>query len=67
MDTGLAYRSLREMEANGWVISNWEMGTSGPPRRVYEITPAGRQVLGHWREELRRTHDMLHKLLDEDV
>jgi PadR family transcriptional regulator, regulatory protein PadR len=67
LDTGLIYRSLREMEANGWVVSNWEVGSSGPPRRVYEITPAGRETLVFWREELRRTHEILHRLLDGEV
>ncbi len=65
LDSGLVYRLLREMEANGWVASDWEMGRSGPPRRVYRLTPAGGEALAAWREELGRTHEVLHKLLGE--
>lgn len=64
LDTGLVYRSLREMEEYGWLVSNWEMASSGPPRRVYVLTPAGKEALVLWREELRRTHEILHSLLD---
>lgn len=65
LDSGLIYRALRAMEANGWVVSRWALGESGPPRRLYELTPAGREALALWREELRHTHDVLHRLLDD--
>lgn len=64
LDTGLVYRSLREMEEFGWVASSWDTTGSGPARRVYVLTPLGREALALWREELRHTHEILHKLLD---
>jgi len=66
LDSGLIYRALRQMEEAGWVISSWEMGESGPARRVYSLTPAGQGALAAWREELGRTHNILHKLLSLD-
>ena len=66
LDSGLVYRVLREMEEAGWVVSAWETGPSGPARRVYSLTPAGAEALGRWREELGRTHDLVHRLLDSE-
>src|SRR6266516_1796009 len=35
------YRTLRQMENDGYVESAWEPGPTGPARRVYTITDAG--------------------------
>ena len=35
------YRTLRQMEKDGFLESTWEPGTTGPARRVYTITDAG--------------------------
>jgi PadR family transcriptional regulator PadR len=35
------YRTLRQMEKEGFVESIWEPGPTGPARRVYTITDAG--------------------------
>jgi len=67
LDSGLVYRALREMEMAGWVTSDWQVGGAGPPRRVYSLAPAGEAALRAWREELSRTHDFLHRLLDDGI
>lgn len=36
------YRTLRQMEKDGLVLSTWEPGPDGPARRVYCLTDAGR-------------------------
>lgn len=42
----VVYRALRAMEEEGWVTSTREVeDTQGPPRRVYALTPTGREVL----------------------
>ncbi len=64
LDNGMVYRSLRHMEVVGWVRSDWEIGTGGPPRRVYRLTDEGRQALSTWRDELRRTRDLVSRLLN---
>ncbi len=48
VDPGAIYRCLRGLEADGCVISNWDTSGSGPARRVYQLTPAGRQRLAGW-------------------
>jgi poly-beta-hydroxybutyrate-responsive repressor len=40
------YRTLRQMERDGFLVSTWEPGPTGPARRVYTITSAGQVVLG---------------------
>jgi DNA-binding PadR family transcriptional regulator len=42
------YRTLRQLEANGNVASEWETDTGGPARRVYRLTPEGEQHLAEW-------------------
>lgn len=41
------YRTLRALEANGYVRSHWDSG-SGPARRNYALTPAGQAHLREW-------------------
>ena len=42
-DRGFVYRILRAMEAEGLVASAWDSSPTGPSRRTYTVTPAGRQ------------------------
>jgi poly-beta-hydroxybutyrate-responsive repressor len=39
------YRTLRQMEKDGFLQSTWEPGPTGPARRVYSITDAGHDWL----------------------
>jgi len=41
-DRGFVYRTLRVMEADGLVSSAWDPSPTGPARRTYTVTPAGR-------------------------
>ncbi len=41
------YRTLRALEANGYVSSSWEAG-AGPARRNYSLTRAGEAHLREW-------------------
>ena len=42
------YRTLRRLEINGNVASDWETDKGGPARRVYKLTPQGEQHLAEW-------------------
>jgi PadR family transcriptional regulator, regulatory protein PadR len=44
-DPGGLYRTLRAMEHEGLVRSEWEISSNGPGRRRYELTPPGRERL----------------------
>jgi PadR family transcriptional regulator PadR len=46
------YRTLRRLESNGYVTSDWDLQTSGPARRVYLLTAHGERHLREWGEVL---------------
>ncbi len=48
IDPPAVYRSLRALEFEGCVTSQWQAGTAGPARRVYYITPLGLEKLRAW-------------------
>ena len=52
---GSIYPVLRAMSASGWLTSRIVPSYSGPPRRYYRITEAGRAVLAEWREVWQTT------------
>ncbi len=63
VDSSVVYRTLRDMEEAGMVVSSWETEGGGPPRRVYSITSLGDQYLARWVEDLRETDRVLHVFL----
>ncbi len=53
------YRTLRRLEANGYVSSDWDTDHAGPARRVYSLTRQGEQHLRDWAQVLRKVvHSM---------
>lgn len=42
------YRTLRQLEMNGNVSSEWETDQNGPARRVYRLTVEGERHLEEW-------------------
>lgn len=48
IERGALYRTLRNLEANGNVSSEWETEKSGPARRVYRLTRKGESHLREW-------------------
>jgi DNA-binding PadR family transcriptional regulator len=42
------YRTLRTLEVNGNVVSEWETDKGGPARRVYKLTRQGEDHLKEW-------------------
>ncbi len=48
------YRTLRTLEENGHVTSNWETDSAGPARRVYSLTKSGHVHLQEWSEVMGR-------------
>ena len=62
-DPGRLYRSLRKLEDGGLVRSAWESSSSGPARRIYEITRAGMEELHSGAKELAETRRSLDLFL----
>ena len=63
VDLSTVYRMLRALEDRDLVASRWDTETSGPPRRLYHSTDAGRDMLDAWIADLRATDRILHHFL----
>lgn len=60
----VVYRTLREMEELGWIVSEWTTDqTQGPPRRTYRITVEGDVALVNWQQELKKAERLIAKLI----
>jgi PadR family transcriptional regulator PadR len=55
MKQGALYPVLRSLEENDLLESRVEPSVSGPPRRYYKITEAGRRSLEEWIEIWKQT------------
>lgn len=60
-DPGTFYRLLRNVEAEGAVSSSWQASESGPARRVYGLTPEGREQLDWWSLQIDREIEALSR------
>ena len=58
------YPVLRNLSAAGLLDSHVEPSASGPPRRYYSITTAGRGVLHEWTLAWRATRDSVDSVLE---
>jgi PadR family transcriptional regulator PadR len=59
MKQGALYPVLRTLSAHGLLASRVVPSYSGPPRRYYKITPAGRDTLGRWLTTWKATRDFV--------
>jgi PadR family transcriptional regulator, regulatory protein PadR len=65
IERGAVYRTLRTLEANGNVVSDWDVSGNGPARRQYRLTPAGEIHLEEWAEVLGNlSNSMAHFIED---
>jgi PadR family transcriptional regulator PadR len=59
---GTVYPLLARLRTAGLVATEWRESKSGPPRRYYKLTAAGRRALAAFREEwmqFRRAVDVV--------
>lgn len=63
MKQGALYPVLRSLEAAALLQSEVEPSVTGPPRRYYKITDAGRETLVKWREIWQQTSDLVNAVL----
>src|SRR3989344_8636416 len=64
VDIGNLYRTLRKMEINGWVKSEWDKKSDGRDRRNYTISKKGHSFLEKAITSLIKTDKLIHKLLE---
>lgn len=58
-DPATVYRGLRQMEAEGLVSSRWDTSSRGAARRIYSLTPEGRDLLDAWARALEQNQRIL--------
>ncbi len=46
------YRTLKQMEADGLVTSQWDTSAQGPAKKRFKITEVGTKCLGRWVDTL---------------
>lgn len=61
---GALYPVLRSLSAAGLLASRVVPSYSGPPRRYYRITGAGRDTLAGWKTTWRRMRDFVDDFTD---
>lgn len=62
-DPTVVYRTLRRMERDGLVTSEWVPGESGPARRLYRLTQEGEELLHAWAITIRKNRSALEQFL----
>ncbi len=65
VDVGNLYRTLRRMEAEGLVLSNWSGPGPGPNKRVYQITPQGTEMVRRWAGALEQRTRLINRFLEQ--
>ncbi|KRT64438.1 MAG: PadR-like protein family transcriptional regulator [Chloroflexi bacterium CSP1-4] len=62
-DPASVYKSLRQMERDGLVSSEWELPRRGPARRIYALTSDGWDLLDGWARTLEQNRAVLDSFL----
>ncbi len=65
IERGALYRTLRQLEKNGKVRSEWETDRVGPPRRVYKLTAKGERHLEEWAAVLEHVSKSMARFVRE--
>jgi len=63
-DRGHLYRTLRRLEEQGLVTSEWQVPKAGPARHTYTLTTDGLQALDAWAAHIRAALTRLEGYLE---
>jgi len=64
---GTIYPMLARLRRDGVVQTTWRESPSGPPRRYYRLSPAGRRALEEFREEWVRFRDGVDRVVQREA
>ncbi|OHB56655.1 MAG: hypothetical protein A2Y12_06100 [Planctomycetes bacterium GWF2_42_9] len=64
-DPAMVYRTLRYLEKDKFVESNWDTNGTGPAKRNYSLTDKGFGLLHSWAEGIELRKQVLEKFLKE--
>jgi DNA-binding PadR family transcriptional regulator len=75
IEAAALYKTLRQLEENDCVTSEWDVTGHGPAKRVYCLTPHGEEHLTEWitvldnlaRSMTRFVHTAGKEILDESI
>ena len=59
------YRTLKQLEVNGRVVSDWDVSGSGPARHVYRLTESGEEHLREWSVVLGKLSQAMASFVEE--
>jgi len=62
-DPAMVYRTLRYLEKEGCVTSQWDTGHNGPAKRQYQLTKKGYELLHVWAATIALRNKVLEKFL----
>lgn len=63
LDPGGLYRTLRALDAEGFLRSWWDASDRGPARRMYELTAAGRSYLARTIDAMAGEAQLMDRLV----
>jgi poly-beta-hydroxybutyrate-responsive repressor len=64
VDPATVYRTLRQLESEGYITSTWDPKASGPARRMYTLTDAGEEYLRIWSRQLEQYQTTLNRFFE---
>src|ERR1700687_4883776 len=56
-ESAAVYKALRHVAQEPLVNSAWKLSEHGPARRVYALTPEGREVLEEWVQVVKQSRE----------
>ena len=63
IEKAVLYRTLRRLEQNGYITSDWDTEEPGPARRVYTLTRDGQEHLQEWGQVLAKVADSMTRFV----
>ncbi|MBI5361247.1 MAG: helix-turn-helix transcriptional regulator [Planctomycetes bacterium] len=63
LDPGAIYKTLRQIQEEGLVKSDWNIKSVGIPTRIYNITPAGKKILHQWAVVIKKRRNFVENFL----
>jgi PadR family transcriptional regulator, regulatory protein PadR len=65
IEVSALYKTLRQLEKNQCLTSEWNVGGSGPARRLYSLTPTGERHLEEWTTVLEHMSNSMTRFVGE--
>ena len=62
-DPGAVYRTLKLLEADGFIKARWKTDEPGPAKKIYSITDKGSKLLSSWAMEIKERKKTLEFFL----